>query len=758
MEGMKVAASGVVGELARARIALDERGQRTGRAGGTNCPNDDHLIFDGDGLSTEGSYVNIPAAEAGPIPSAAKTLVWGPGLETDIVLPARFFYIQAVDSSGRNLTTSPGEKTFEVKIVSTVEDFTRIWIQVLDRQDGSFLVRYRMYATYRDIHIHVLLKNKHVAKSPFILKGPVYHEGCDCPESSGSVWEANMHCPQSFPQIDRDLALYASVDPDRNAQEIPQRFGQRQSLCHYTVKDNKVYVQTFGEHVGFRIFMDSILLSLSRKVWLPDIEFFVNLGDWPLEKRKPTENIHPIFSWCGSNNTRDIVMPTYDLTESVLETMGRVSLDMMSVQANTGPPWPEKNATAFWRGRDSRQERLELVKLSRAHPNMIDAAFTNFFFFKHDESLYGPLVKHVSFFDFFKYKYQINIDGTVAAYRLPYLLAGDSVVLKQDSSYYEHFYNELRPWEHYIPIRADLGDLLEKIQWARDHDEEVKKIALAGQQFARNNLMGDRIFCYYYRLFQEYAKLQVTEPKIREGMEHVEQPSDDLFPCYCHRMKDTVKVPFGTKYVDAALCYPTSVKDVHTAVILTHGAGGDMNFRHLVSLAHALAAHGFLCLRFTCKGLNLGYRVKAYRAVLDYLKSLQKFTIKRIFIGGRSMGSRAAAALARQLSDESEDAVQGVICLSFPLHPPAQTHAHQQRSEDLKGLPEHMPVLFVSGTEDNMCDRVLFDGIVKEMKAQVEVFWLKGGSHGLTVKGRSEDSVLDEVNLQVFTWISKQEA
>ena len=77
-----------------------------------------------------------------------------------------------------------------------------------------------------------------------------------------------------------------------------------------------------------------------------------------------------------------------------------------------------------------------------------------------------------------QYKYQINIDGTVAAYRLPYLLAGDSVVLKQDSSYYEHFYNELRPWEHYVPIRADLGDLLEKIEWARDHDEEVTMITV----------------------------------------------------------------------------------------------------------------------------------------------------------------------------------------------------------------------------------------------------------------------------------------
>lgn len=75
---------------------------------------------------------------------------------------------------------------------------------------------------------------------------------------------------------------------------------------------------------------------------------------------------------------------------------------MMSVQANTGPSWEDKNTTAFWRGRDSRKERLELVKLSRKYPEIIDAAFTNFFFFKHDESLYGPIVKHISFFDFFK--------------------------------------------------------------------------------------------------------------------------------------------------------------------------------------------------------------------------------------------------------------------------------------------------------------------------------------------------------------------
>lgn len=77
-----------------------------------------------------------------------------------------------------------------------------------------------------------------------------------------------------------------------------------------------------------------------------------------------------------------------------------------------------------------------------------------------------------------QHKYQINVDGTVAAYRLPYLLVGDSVVLKQDSIYYEHFYNELQPWKHYIPVKSNLSDLLEKLKWAKDHDEEVRSVSV----------------------------------------------------------------------------------------------------------------------------------------------------------------------------------------------------------------------------------------------------------------------------------------
>ena len=67
----------------------------------------------------------------------------------------------------------------------------------------------------------------------------------------------------------------------------------------------------------------------------------------------------------------------------------------------------------------------------------------------------------------------MNIDGTVAAYRLPYLLGGDTLVLKQESHYYEHFYKDLEPYKHYVPFKRDLSDLEEKIEWAKTNDAQV---------------------------------------------------------------------------------------------------------------------------------------------------------------------------------------------------------------------------------------------------------------------------------------------
>ena len=79
---------------------------------------------------------------------------------------------------------------------------------------------------------------------------------------------------------------------------------------------------------------------------------------------------------------------------------------MMTIQANTGPKWKDKIEKALWRGRDSRQERLDLVVMGRKKTDLYDVALTNFFFFPYDEKKYGPKGQHISFFDFFKVRRQ----------------------------------------------------------------------------------------------------------------------------------------------------------------------------------------------------------------------------------------------------------------------------------------------------------------------------------------------------------------
>lgn len=49
----------------------------------------------------------LVAAGAGAQVSAPRSLAWGPGLQAAVVLPVRYFFLQAVDLDGRNLTSSP---------------------------------------------------------------------------------------------------------------------------------------------------------------------------------------------------------------------------------------------------------------------------------------------------------------------------------------------------------------------------------------------------------------------------------------------------------------------------------------------------------------------------------------------------------------------------------------------------------------------------------------------------------------------------
>ncbi|GAB0089155.1 KDEL motif-containing protein 1 [Sergentomyia squamirostris] len=470
-----------------------------------------------------------------------KTVIWGPGLG-QVSLPVRYFFLQLVNKAGENFTESQGiefdiELTGESK-TSPGDGKCRGYLEQFDSGDGSIVVRFRIYQECRRAILSIQYEGQHVAESPYSLPGTLLPETCSCPlemKEFLKVWK----CSQNYPQIDFDLAEFSSLNYTRIRRKMLKKYSTDHpgslAMCQYAVKSGEVFRKCFGKHVGFNMFMDATLLSLGRKVKLPDFEVFVNLGDWPMSAKtgkSRTPEPWPIFSWCGSEDSYDIVMPTYDLTESSLEAMNRVTLDILSVQKSQRS-WSEKIPMGFFRGRDARRERLRAVELARMHPDLLNVSMTNFFFFRDEQDKYGPKVPHVSFFEFFHHKYQINIDGTVASYRFPYLLAGDSVVLKQDSPYYEHFYYQLSPMVHYIPFKRDLSDLVDKIRWARDHDEEVREISRKARSFVREHLLPSDIFCYYVLLFQRWSELTHSyKVSIPKDMDRVTQP-DGSADCSC---------------------------------------------------------------------------------------------------------------------------------------------------------------------------------------------------------------------------------
>ncbi|CAG9540338.1 unnamed protein product [Cercopithifilaria johnstoni] len=86
-----------------------------------------------------------------------------------------------------------------------------------------------------------------------------------------------------------------------------------------------------------------------------------------------------------------------------------------------------------------------------------------------------------------------SIDGTVAAYRFPFLLAGDSVVFKSFSDYYAVSYMDLKEGLHYFHFNN--STLIEQIKWARTEDHN--KTLNAMNQFVLQHLQPLDIYCYY---------------------------------------------------------------------------------------------------------------------------------------------------------------------------------------------------------------------------------------------------------------------
>lgn len=115
-----------------------------------------------------------------------------------------------------------------------------------------------------------------------------------------------------------------------------------------------------------------------------------------------------------------------------------------------------------------------------------------------------------------KFKYVINIHGNGNEWsnRFRMLLSSGALVFKQQSTLFECWERHFRAYEHYIPVKADLSDLVEQVEWARANDEAARHIARAAVALVRQHLHLDAVQCYWARLIHRYSALQDFKPAV----------------------------------------------------------------------------------------------------------------------------------------------------------------------------------------------------------------------------------------------------
>ena len=116
-----------------------------------------------------------------------------------------------------------------------------------------------------------------------------------------------------------------------------------------------------------------------------------------------------------------------------------------------------------------------------------------------------PSTTFISLPEHCRYKYLIDIQGCGYSGRTKILLFSGRPLFLVDRQWHEYFYKDIKPYTHYIPVKEDLSDLIEKLDWADNHQEEALKIAKNAQDYAINNLTREKAVEYLANVLVEYS-------------------------------------------------------------------------------------------------------------------------------------------------------------------------------------------------------------------------------------------------------------
>ncbi|NP_078770.1 hypothetical protein LCDV1gp110 [Lymphocystis disease virus 1] len=276
---------------------------------------------------------------------------------------------------------------------------------------------------------------------------------------------------------------------------------------------------------------------------VPDVDFFINNRDFPLLKEDDTEPYQhilgtsrhplishnyssycPILSMVTSYKYTDIPIPTYECWIRAWCTETETAVDsqpfMEPIKLQT--PWDSKLSKAVFRGSSTgagvtieTNQRLKVcLKLAQERPDLIDAGITKWNLrprkYKGSKYLETIELDAYNLANFLtpqqqadNYKYILCLEGHVAAFRLSRELTYGAVVLLPETAYDLWFMTYLKPWIHYVPIKHDCSDLIEKITWCIKHDNKCKIIMENALNFVAQNLNVKETFKYLKSVFNQ---------------------------------------------------------------------------------------------------------------------------------------------------------------------------------------------------------------------------------------------------------------
>ena len=173
-------------------------------------------------------------------------------------------------------------------------------------------------------------------------------------------------------------------------------------------------------------------------------------------------------------------------------------------------------------------------------------------------------------------------------------------------------------------------------------------------------------------------------------------------------------------------------------LILTHGAGSNRNAPLLVALERAFVASGVGVLRYDLPFRQdrphgpprPGDAERDREGLRAEILKIRERKPERIWLGGHSYGGRQSSMLAA----ESPGLVDGLLLLSYPLHPPRKPA--QLRTAHFPKI--ETPALFVHGVRDPF-------GSIEELQAAIAL--IPGKTRLLEVNGAGHELGRDHAGL-----------